>query len=223
MNDPELALPYFLQAAQDNPNYVYQSVNFREGIWTYVGRTQYATKRYVEARQSLERALAVDPNDQLARLYFGLTLARSGEAARGTKEILSAMRGLHDWLEYMNRSRPFEAYWDPLREIRKAIEIHVPGGPGNDAVTSEQLIPDAEWLGNKMEDEIERVRQDERRQFERNFDRSRGTLGWVSASASNRLPLRLTLRVVPFVPNGSRRSNRSTALRLSRCYFPSRE
>ena len=51
----------------------------------------------------------------------------------------------------------------------------MPGGPGNDAVTSEQLIPDAEWLGNKMEDEIERVRQDERRQFERNFDRSRGT------------------------------------------------
>ena len=109
VNDPELALSYFLQAAQDNPNYVYQSVNFREGIWTYVGRTQYATKRYVEARQSLERALAVDPNDQLARLYLGLTLARSGEAARGTKEILSAMRGLHDWLDYMNRSRPFEA------------------------------------------------------------------------------------------------------------------
>lgn len=175
VNDPELALPYFLQAAQADPNFVYQSVNFREGIWTYVGRSQYATKRYGEARQSLERALAVDPNDQLARLYFGLTLARSGEAARGTKEILSAMRGLHDWLEYMNRSRPFTALWDPLREIRKAIEIHVPGAPGNDAVTSEQLIPDAEWLGNKMEDEIERVRQDERRLYERNFDRGRGS------------------------------------------------
>jgi hypothetical protein len=106
---------------------------------------------------------------------LGLTLARSGEAARGTKEILSAMRGLHDWLEYINRSRPFEAYWDPLREIRKAIEIYLPGGRGNDAVTSEQLIPDAEWLGNKMEDEIERVRQDERRLYERNLDRGRGS------------------------------------------------
>jgi hypothetical protein len=23
------------------------------------------------------------------------------------------MRGLYDWLEYINRSRPFEGYWDP--------------------------------------------------------------------------------------------------------------
>lgn len=174
VNDPELALPYFLEAAQADPNYVYQSVYFREGIWTYVGRSQYATKRYPDARQSLERALKLDPNDQLARLYFGLTLVRSGEAARGPKEILGGMRGIHDWLEYINRSRPFEAYWDPLREIRKAIEIHLPSGPGNDAANSEQLIADAEWLGNKMEDEIERVRQDERRQYERGFDRRRG-------------------------------------------------
>ena len=173
-NDPELALPYFLEAAQADPNYVYQSVYFREGIWTYVGRSQYATKRYADARQSLERALKHDPNDQLARLYLGLTLVRSGEAARGTKEIRSAMRGLYDWLEFINRSRPFEAYWDPLREIRKAIEIHLDSGPGNDAVNSEQLIADAEWLANKMEDEIERVRQDERRQYERDFDRRRG-------------------------------------------------
>ena len=175
VNDPELALPYFLQAAQADPNYIYQSVNFREGIWTYVGRTQYATKRYAEARQSLERALSLDPNDQLARLYLGLTLARTDDRARGIKEIRSAMRGLYDWLEFINRSRPFEAYWDPLREIRKAIEIHLDSGPGNDAVNSEQLIPDAEWLGNKMEDEIERVRQDERRQYERNFDGRRGS------------------------------------------------
>ena len=45
VNDPERALPYFLEAAQSDPNYVYRSVYFHEGIWTYVGRTQYATKR----------------------------------------------------------------------------------------------------------------------------------------------------------------------------------
>jgi tetratricopeptide (TPR) repeat protein len=174
VNDPELALPYFLQAAQANPNYVYQSVHFREGIWTYVGRAQYATKRYAEARQSLERALSLDPNDHLARLYLGLTLVRTGDRARGIKEIRSAMRGIYDWLEYINASRPFEAYWDPLREIRKAIEIHLVSGLGDDAVNTEQLIADAEWLGNKMEDEIERVREDERRQYERDFDRRRG-------------------------------------------------
>mgnify|MGYP003694643011 CR=1 FL=1 len=56
---------------------------FREGIWTYVGRSQYALGRYNEARQSLERALAKDRDDNLARLYLGLTLARSGDTARG--------------------------------------------------------------------------------------------------------------------------------------------
>lgn len=174
VNDPARALPYFLAAAESDPGYVYRSVHFSEGIWTYVGRAQYAIKRYGEARQSLERALKADAADNLARLYLGLTLTRSGDDGRGYKEILGAMRGIHDWLEYIQRSRPFEAYWDPLREIRKAIEVHLPSGPGGDAIVSERLVADAEWLGDKMEDEIERVRQDERRQFDNNFDRRRG-------------------------------------------------
>ena len=173
-NNPAGALPYFLEAAQSDPNYVYRSVDFHEGIWTYVGRTQYATKRYTEARQSLERALSLDATDLLARLYFGLTLARSGDNARGAKEILDGMKGIYDFIDYMNRTRPFQAYWDPLGEIRKAIEIYLPIAPGNDVVISEGLVADAEWLGNKMEDEVERVRQDERRQYERDFDRRGG-------------------------------------------------
>jgi tetratricopeptide (TPR) repeat protein len=173
-NDPGRALPYFVEAAQSDPNYVYRSVDFHEGIWTYVGRTQYATKRYAEARQSLERALSLDSTDLLARLYFGLTLARSGDNARGAKEILDAMKGIYDWIDYMNRTRPFQAYWDPLGEIRKAIEIYLPSAVGNDAVIPEGLVADAEWLGDKMEDEVERVRQDERRQYERDFDRRGG-------------------------------------------------
>lgn len=174
VNDPERALPYFLAAAQSDPNYVYRSVHFSQGIWTYVGRTQYATKRYADARQSLERAVKASADDHLARLYLGLTLARSGDGPRGAKEIRAAMTGLHEWLEYMQRTRPFEAYWDPLREIRKAIEVHIKSAAGAEAARSEQLIADAEWLGDKMEDEIERVRQDERRQFDRDFDRRRG-------------------------------------------------
>lgn len=173
INDPERALPYFLDAAQRDPNYVYISEYFHEGIWTYVGRTQYATKRYQEARASLERALAADKDDNLARLYFGLTLARSGDPARGVKEIESAMKGIHDWLEYMERTRPFEAFWDPLREIRKAIEADLDKTSSKD-FDQETLIADAEWLGNKMENEIERVREDERRQYERDFERRRG-------------------------------------------------
>ena len=179
VKDSELALGYFLEAAKGDPNYVYYSSYYREGIWTYVGRSQYATKRYQEARQSLERALSLDRDDNLARLYLGLTLARSGDLSRGVKEIQAAMKGLHDWIEYINRSRPFEAYWDPLREIRKTIENDLEKASGSDFVNSEQLIADAEWLGYKMEDEIERVRQDERRQYEHNNDRRRGVSAGV--------------------------------------------
>jgi tetratricopeptide (TPR) repeat protein len=172
-NDPQTALGYFHAAAQSDPNYVFRAAYFHEGVWTYVGRTQYATKRYQEARQSLERALSMDKDDNMARLYLGLTLARSGDLSRGIKEIESAMKGIHDWLEYINRTRPFEAYWDPLREMRNAIEKDLANISAKD-FNPEQLIANAEWLGKRMEEEIDHVRQDERRQFDRDFDRRRG-------------------------------------------------
>jgi tetratricopeptide (TPR) repeat protein len=173
INQPETALAYFLAAADRDPDYVYQSVYFHEGIWTYVGRTQYATGKFNEARQSLERALAKDQDDNMARLYLGLTLARSGDATRGVKEIESGMKGLHDWLEYIERTRPFEAYWDPTREIRGAIEKDLEKISAKD-FDLQQLIADAEWLGQRMESEIDRARRDERRRYENDFDRRRG-------------------------------------------------
>lgn len=177
-NDPETALGYFLGAAQRNPNYVYIAANFKEGIWTYVGRAQYSTKRYKEARESLERALEKDQYDYMARLYLGLTLARTGDLSRGVKEIESAMKGIYDFIEYTERRKPIEAFWDPLREMRSAIEKDLKSIGGKD-LNPEELIADAEWLGKRMEDEIDNVRRDERRQFERDFDRDRGRGGSV--------------------------------------------
>jgi len=169
VNDPERALPYLLDAAKNDPNYVYVYDLFRESVWTYLGRSQYATKRYSEARQSLERALALDKDDHLARLYLGLTLTRLGDLAKGVKEIEAGMKGIHDWLEYTQSARPFEAYWDPGREIRKTIEKDLAGDPGQD-VGRDQLISDAEWVGKRMEEEVEYVRRDRRRGFERDMD-----------------------------------------------------
>jgi tetratricopeptide (TPR) repeat protein len=173
VNQRETALAYFLEAAERDPDYIYRSMYFREGIWTYVGRPQYALGRYNEARQSLERALARDKDDNMARLYLGLTLARSGDAAKGTKEIEAAMKGIHDWLEYIERTRPFEAYWDPTREIRGAIEKDLDKIAAKDFALPE-LIADAEWVGQRMESEIDRARRDERRRYEHDFDRRRG-------------------------------------------------
>ena len=170
----EGALPYFQEVANKNPNYIYESVLFRESIWTYLGRSQYALGMLEPARVSFERALSVYRDDNLARIYLGLTLARSGDRQAALKEIQSGMRGLHDWLEYMERSRPFTAYWDPLREIRSELEKNLQMIGGKDIVW-DQLIASSEWIGKRMEEEIDNVRRDERRQFERRDGDGRGS------------------------------------------------
>src|SRR5215472_4825344 len=160
INNPEQALANFQQAAASSPNYVYESGLFREGIWTYVGRAQYATGKLQEARQSLEPALVAYKDDYLAKLYLGLTLARSDDLSMGLKEIDSGMKGLHDWLEYINASRPYTAYWDPTREIRSELEKDIAMIAGKD-IDWPQLITSAEWIGQKMEDEMDKVKRDE--------------------------------------------------------------
>jgi tetratricopeptide (TPR) repeat protein len=172
-NQSEQALPYFLEAAKKDPDYVYRSMYFSEGIWTYVGRSEYALGKFQEARQSLERALARDKDDNMARLYLGLTLMRSGDYERGLHEVQAGMAGLHDWLEYINAARPFQAYWDPTREIRGAIEKDLEKIKAKD-IAPQELIADGEWLGKQMEEEIDRARRDEQRRYQQDFDRRNG-------------------------------------------------
>jgi tetratricopeptide (TPR) repeat protein len=173
INKPEEALAYFQQAAQSNPNYIFESGLYKEGIWTYVGRSQYNLGRLAEARQSLEKALSIYPDDYLARIYLGLTLLRTGEDSRGLKELENGMKGLYDWLEYMNRTLPFSSFWDPLREIRSELEKDLKMVSNKD-VDRQQLIASAEWLGQKMEEEIDRVRRDEQRFRNQEFDTRSG-------------------------------------------------
>jgi tetratricopeptide (TPR) repeat protein len=173
INKPEEALAYFQQAAESNPNYIFYSALFSEGVWTYVGRAQYATGKLQDARRSLEKALSVYKDDYLARLYLGLTLARSGDEARGLKEIDSGMKGLHDWLEYINATHPFTAFWDPSHEIRSELERDRAMIAGRD-IEWPKLLASAEWIGKKMEDEIDQVRRDEQRFRDREFGPRRG-------------------------------------------------
>jgi tetratricopeptide (TPR) repeat protein len=74
--DPASATKYFSQAAQENPNYVNDSSPLKEGIWTYVGRAQYALGQLPEARSALTESLKRNERDFMARLYLGLTLLR---------------------------------------------------------------------------------------------------------------------------------------------------
>ena len=177
VNEPGSALPHFLEVAEKHPDYIFQAQLFREGIWTYVGRTQYALGRLAEARQSLERALSVYKDDMLARLYLGLTLIRGDDRSRGLKELESGLRAVHDWLDYMNARDPIRAYWDPSREIRKEIENAL-GMISTKDIDWQKLIASGEWIGQRMEDEIDKVRRDEQQERRREFDgRSGVSLG----------------------------------------------
>jgi tetratricopeptide (TPR) repeat protein len=164
----ETALSYFQSAAQIDPNYKYGSA-YQQGIWSYVGRTEYAVGRLPQARETLQKALAANKDEDIARLYLGLTLARSGDRQAGLKEIENGMRGIHDWIEYITEAQRFSfgQFWDPAREIRTAIQGDLAMISGKE-FDWQRLISDSEWVAKRMEEEGDKARNDETR--DRNRD-----------------------------------------------------
>lgn len=74
--EPDNALSYFEAVARRDPAFVTDSVSPPRSIWTYVGRAHYNSGRYDAARAAFEKALSHRKDDDVARLYFGLTLLR---------------------------------------------------------------------------------------------------------------------------------------------------
>jgi tetratricopeptide (TPR) repeat protein len=172
IGDNETALGYFQRAAQVDPDYIYYGSGLRENIWSYVGRSEYAAGRLAQARQALERALSpnrdeyalsLNGDQDMARLYLGLTLVRSGDRQRGLKEIAAGMIRIHDEIEYATQAFRFSygRFWDPRREIRSSIEGDLAMLSGKE-VNIQKLIGDGEWLGKRVEEEIDFARRDER-------------------------------------------------------------
>jgi tetratricopeptide (TPR) repeat protein len=159
----EAALGYFYSAAQEDPNYVYATGSSpKQSVWSYVGRSEYLTGRFPQARQDLERALAGNREEDIARLYLGLTLAREGDRQRGLKEIESGMRGINNFLDYINQAQRFSIgqFWDPGGDIRSAIQSDLAMISGKD-LDWQRLIVDTEWLGIRMEAESDLARRQE--------------------------------------------------------------
>jgi tetratricopeptide (TPR) repeat protein len=157
----ETALGYFYTAAQKDPNYVYATGSSpRQGIWSYVGRSEYLTGRFPQARQTLERSLSANKDEDLTRLYLGLTLAREGNRERGLKEIEGGMRGINDFLDYITQAQRYSIgqFWDPDRDIRRAIQRDLAMISGRD-LDWQRLIADTEWLGIRMEEESDLARK----------------------------------------------------------------
>jgi tetratricopeptide (TPR) repeat protein len=166
----EAALAYFYSAAQKDPEYRYGTA-LRQGIWSYVGRSEYATGRLPQARQTLEKALLTNKDEDVARLYLGLTFARSGDRQRGLKEIEDGMRGIHGWLEWVTEAHRFSfgQFWDPARAIRTAIRSDLAMISSRE-FDWQKLISDGEWIAMQMEEEGDKARRDEARERARDSE-----------------------------------------------------
>jgi tetratricopeptide (TPR) repeat protein len=118
----ETALAYFQSAAQQDPTYMYGGiVSQGVGVLSFLGRAQYLTRNYAQARQTLEKALAQNKTDNLARLYLGLTQARLGDTQAGLQNIQASMKRIIALLNYLEGGGYEDAGWDPGGAIRGNI------------------------------------------------------------------------------------------------------
>jgi tetratricopeptide (TPR) repeat protein len=170
--DPNRAVVNFHRAAEIAPDRVHFST-FPEGALTYLGRAYYASGRLADARRTLEEAVSRYPNDNLAKLYFGLVLAREGDRARGLRYIEDGLRGVHEWLDYMEYRHHWRGqFWDPNKEIRSRIQKTL-AMISSGQVDWPRLIAEAEWVGRHMEEEIDLARRDESDERSRDGDSRR--------------------------------------------------
>ena len=163
--DSNRALAHFQRAAEIDPQFLYYSV-LPQGVWTYVGRAHYNTGKYPEARQAFERALTRYDRDNLARLYLGLAYSKAGERPRGLKEIQTGMKGLYNWMDDLEYTTLYGKFWDPGREIRRGIEQNLKLADAKE-IDWPTLIAGGEWVGKRMEEEIDRFRRDQKEDLER--------------------------------------------------------
>lgn len=159
-DEPAIAVVHFRRAAEVDPNYLMNFGVYSQGVWGYVGRTEYLTGNLPQARRSLERAVTQYNDDYLARIYLGLTLARGGDRQRGIGELQSGMKGIHDWLDHIEYNTQWGRFWDPEKKIRSEIENSLAMISAKQ-VNWEQLTASGEWIGRTMEREIDEARRDE--------------------------------------------------------------
>ena len=152
------AASYFQQAEQTDPSYMY-GTELREGVGSYLGRSQYLTGDYAQARQTLEKALSRHKSDNLARLYLGLTLYRLGDQKAALTDIRRGMQGIDNGLNYLNTNfaQEFGQGWDPGGTIRASIKTDLAMiSSGN--IDWPKLVADGERLGIRVEQEEQNYR-----------------------------------------------------------------
>lgn len=152
--DPNVALGDFQRVASSNPNYLLDFSILPEGVWTYVGRSYYNLGKLTEAQQALEKAVSLHKQDNMAKLYLGLTLSRKGDRKRGLGEIRAGAEGFIKWLDYIDRYSSEGRWWDPGQTLENESRRIVAVTNGRD-INWNSLLISGERLGKLMEQEID--------------------------------------------------------------------
>jgi tetratricopeptide (TPR) repeat protein len=82
---------------------------------------------------------------------------------QGLREVEVAMREIHNWLDYISENTSYGRFWDPGREIRSQVQTDLAMISGG-SIDRQKLIASGEWLGHKMEEEIDLARRQEQRE-----------------------------------------------------------
>ena len=82
------------------------------------------------------------------------------------------MKSIYNDLEHINYYTYYGKFWDPRREIRSEIESSLRMISGKD-VDLEKLAASGEWVGNRLEAEVERARRDEHNDLTTQMDGGR--------------------------------------------------
>jgi len=83
---------------------------------------------------------------------------RNGDSARGSREVETGLKGIHETLEYLAADNTNGIFWDPARRLRANIEQALMSN-GNLPL----FIASAEQIGRDFDDEMDTARRDEGR------------------------------------------------------------
>jgi tetratricopeptide (TPR) repeat protein len=98
-----------------------------------------------------------------------LRRANESQLRESTKELAAALTGIRDQLDYLNSTRT-GIFWDPNKQIRSPIQtgLTLLSAPQPDW---QKVFSTGEWVGQKLEEEIDLVRRDESQELRRQQQR----------------------------------------------------
>jgi tetratricopeptide (TPR) repeat protein len=109
--DLEKAIANLESIVKDDPSY-------RDSL-TLLGKAYYRKGRYYDAFAILQRALAVNKDDEIAWLFYGLTQIKVGENEKGLETIRGGLTLLGKAMRN-NNYRDYPA-WDPRGTVRNSL------------------------------------------------------------------------------------------------------